>query len=295
MNGVVFGLAAAMLQSLAYVFSRVFFSRNGNSAWLLLVVSHAMMGAMALLAFPWLYPADVHWNRGVILGSVGAAGFYLVGQQALFMALRHMDASRLAPLLGAKILFLAVFTVFFGGAGLSYRQWLAVMLAAGGVYVLNDAGGRLPWRGLLAVGVAVVGYSLSDLSIVSLVASTGLDSWRGSVFGVMLTYLLCGLALVPFLARLPAAARPETWRAALAYAVCWFAAMIFLYACFAEIGAVFGNIVQSTRGLISIMLGLLLVRLGKYEIERRAGWRVTLKRFAAATAMTSAIALYMLG
>ncbi len=294
MNGVFFGLGAATFQSISYLLSRDFFSRHGHSPWLLLVVSHTIMGVMALLALPLVYPAEMQWNRDILLGAVGAGGFYLVGQQALFMALRHIDASRIAPLLGAKILFLALITILFGGEWLSPPQWLAVALAVGGVYILNDAGGRPPWRGGVAVGLAVVGYSLSDLSIVRLVDGTGLDNWRGSLFGAVLTYALCGLALAPFLIRLPAAAKPGPWRSALAYALCWFTAMILLYACFAEIGAVFGNIVQSTRGLISIVLGLLLVHMGRLDIERRVGLRVTLKRGIGAIAMTIAIALYVL-
>lgn len=293
MNGVVFGLGAATLQSMSYLLSRAFFSRHGHAPWLLLVVSHTLMGGMALLLLPWVYPAGMSWNRDVILGTLGAGGFYLLGQQALFAALRHMDASRLAPLLGAKILFLALVTVTFGGAWLTWQQWIAVVLAAGGVYILNDAGGRPPYRGLLAVGVAVVGYSLSDLSIVRLVEGTGLPSFHGSLLGAALTYLLCGLTLAPFLARLPAASQPATWRSALAYAGCWFGSMILLYACFAEIGAVFGNIVQSTRGLISIGLGLWLVSRGRLDIERKVAPRVTVKRGVGAVAMMVAIALYV--
>ncbi len=294
MSGILFGLGAATFQSISYLLSRAFFSRHGHSPWLLLVVSHTIMGVMALLALPLVYPVDMSWNRDIILGAAGAGGFYLLGQHALFVALRHIDASRIAPLLGAKILFLALVTILFGGEWLSPQQWMAVMLAVGGVYVLNDAGGRPPWRGGLAVAVAVVGYSLSDLSIVRLVAGTGLDNWRGSLFGAVLTYSFCGLVLAPFLTRLPEASQPKIWRSALAYALCWFTAMILLYACFAEIGAVFGNIVQSTRGLISIMLGLLLVHMGRLDIERRVGLHVTLKRGLGAVAMTLAIALYVL-
>lgn len=295
MNGIIFGLGAASLQSLSYLLSRTFFARHGHSPRLLLVISHTLMGVMALLIIPWVYPVAMVWNRDVVLGVAGAGGYYLVGQQALFIALRHIDASRLAPMLGAKIIFLALVSVLWGGALLSARQWMAVILAAGGVYVLNEAGGRPPWRGVLAVGVAIVGYSLSDLSIVRLVAGTGLDNFHGSLFGAALTYIMCGLAMAPLLGLEPAAARLATWRSALLYSTCWFAAMVLLFACFAEIGAVFGNIVQSARGLISIMLGVLIARLGRTDIERRIGPATLAKRVAGALAMTSAIALYLTG
>ena len=71
--------------------------------------------------------------------------------------------------------------------------------------------------------------------------------------------------------------------------------MILLYFCFAEIGALFGNIVQSMRGLFSIVLGLLLANIGMTDIERRTGAGVVFRRIAGALAMTAAIALYLRG
>lgn len=295
MIGIVYGLGAASLQSVAYLLSRAVLNRPGFSPGLLLVVSHAIMGLLSLLMLPWMLMQPVSWNQGVFLGAASAGGFYLIGQLALFRALRHIDASRLAPLLGTKILFLAVLAIVTGADGLSPRQWIAVALAVGAVFMLNEAGGRLPLKGLLAVGVAIVGYSLSDLSIVRLVQATGLANWRGSLLGALLTYLMCGLVLAPLLTRHPMAARQAAWRMAWPYAACWFAAMVLLFACFAEIGAVFGNIVQSTRGLISILLGLLMVRFGWTDLERRVGWNAQIKKILGALAMIAAIALYLKG
>ncbi len=295
MIGIVFGLGAAALQSLSYLFSRAFLRRSGQSPWILLVVAHAIMGLAALMLLPWAYVPGAHLNGAVAGWALSASGFYLAGQLAWFHALQHMDSSRVAPLLGAKILLLALLTVAGGGGWLSAAQWGAVLLAAGGVFVLNQTGGRLPARGLLAVAGAILGYSLSDLSIVRLVRATGLDNWRGAFFGAMLSYLVCGLALAPWLVRQRAARAPSTWRAALPFAVCWLLAMILLYACFASIGAVFGNIVQSMRGLFSIGLGVLLARLGWTDIERRSGTTLIFKRLAGALAMTLAIALYFRG
>ncbi len=294
MMGILFGLGAAALQSLSYIYSRAFLRRAGYPPWLLLAVSHAMMALMSLALLPWAYVPGARLDSGVALWTLSTSGFYLAGQLAWFRALQIMDASRLAPLLGAKILLLALLASL-GGAWLSAAQWAAVLLAAAGVFTLHQAGGRLPARGLLAVAVAIAGYSLSDLSIVRLVRATGLDNLRGAFFGAVLSYLACGLAMTPWLVRHPAARAPAAWRAALPFAVCWLSAMILLFACFGDIGAVFGNIVQSARGIISIGLGVALARLGWTDIEGRAGPAVLFRRVAGALAMTLAIALYFRG
>ena len=68
--------------------------------------------------------------------------------------------------------------------------------------------------------------------------------------------------------------------------------MAALYICFGQIGVVFGNILQSTRGFMSVVLGAMLAHLGWHELEQRVDRATLLKRMAAAALMTAAIALY---
>ena len=100
------------------------------------------------------------------------------------------------------------------------------------------------------------------------------------------------LALLPFVPRFPAA---EWRRHALPYAALWFLAMVALYGCFAACGLVLGNIVQSTRGLVSVGLGWLVARTGRTDLEERVGAGVVARRVLAALLLVAAVALYAAG
>ncbi|MBN1670360.1 MAG: hypothetical protein JXR37_04975 [Kiritimatiellae bacterium] len=71
--------------------------------------------------------------------------------------------------------------------------------------------------------------------------------------------------------------------------------MVLLFATFGTIGVVYGNIVQSMRGLISVVLGAAVAALGWRAVEQRVGREVVLRRLAAAALMCGAIALFKLG
>ena len=68
--------------------------------------------------------------------------------------------------------------------------------------------------------------------------------------------------------------------------------MVALYACFGTLGAVFGNILQSTRGIMAVAAGAVLAHLGWHDLEERVGRAVLVRRFSAAALMTAAVAIY---
>lgn len=61
---------------------------------------------------------------------------------------------------------------------------------------------------------------------------------------------------------------------------------------FAFVGPVFGIILQSTRGIMSIIVGVAVSRLGLLHIEAHITHNVFIQRLAAALLMTIAVALY---
>ena len=61
------------------------------------------------------------------------------------------------------------------------------------------------------------------------------------------------------------------------------------------VGPLLGNILQSTRGLISILLGSLFAYLGHFHIESEISRREFFGRLGAGVLMTAAVSLYVLG
>lgn len=217
----------------------------------------------------------------------------MLGQLAWLKALRFQDASSLVPLLGSKIIVLALLSRFIFKEYLSLSQWGAVFLAVAGILILNTAEGKFSAKGLLILSIAVFSYSLSDLSIIQQLDAIGRNNQYTVFYAVALSYVLAGILVAPWLLRASASRSAFAWRAALPFALTWLASILALYACFSLIGAVFGNIVQSMRGLISIGLGVLLARSGFTHLEKSVGPTVILRRLAGALAMIAAIILYL--
>ena len=265
--GIACGFAAAISQSICYLFTKRYTARYPSGMLPLLAWGHIFMGGFSLLCLPLLCPAALpplaQWLPPLALCSI----FYLFGQIAMFLAFRDSDASRLSPLLGLKVLFLSLFCWTMQGAHYGGLQWIAVGLAVLAALALAGSGGRLHRRSLFWIVLACLSYSVSDLFVRATVDHFRfLGDFRGAALSAVLCYVLCGLAglaLLPFLAR---PGRQELL-VILPFSVFWFLAMLLLFACFGLIGVVYGNIVQSTRGLFSIALGLLVAASGRHHLE----------------------------
>ena len=299
--GLAAGFAAAFLQSCSYLVSARYVRESGRAAWTLLPPSFALMGLGALALLPLAWPAGgaaaVAWRPALAAAALSTL-FCLAANAAMFFLLKHLDSSRASPLLAVKVPMLAAFYAFGLGRSCSAAQWLGVALVVAAAALLAGAGRRISraaWGWLLAT---CAGYCVADWYIVrtfDAVAPAFPDLFGRSLFALALIYVVTGaasVALLPLAPRFPAA----DWRRhALPYAALWFSAMVVLYACFASCGLVLGNIVQSTRGLISVALGWFVARAGRTDLEERVGAAVFARRVFAALLLVAAVALYAAG
>jgi drug/metabolite transporter (DMT)-like permease len=301
--GIILGLVAAVAQSASYVFSRMFVIRRGQAVLRLMVLGHLIMGiaSAALLPFFWSPAAKAAVLAPDILWPLlGSAGFYMLGQACIFLALRHSDASRISPMLGLKIAILGVIYTLFcqtpwlrGSPALVPMQWVAIVISVGAAFVLNTSAARLPARLLLAVLAGCLMYCLSDISIYKLVSGLkGVGRLDSTMLTVCLTYAACGVVALfglPFIRRKHGWG---DWLYALPFSASWFGAMIALYTCFGLINVVFGNVIQSTRGLISVLVGAQLAGFGMVHLEQVTPRSVFVRKLLAAAMMTAAITIF---
>ena len=305
--GVVSGLAAAGFSAVSYLVSRHYglgqraLGRKG-AALRLLAVSHLLMAAICIPLTWAAWPATsppVQLFAGPLAASVG---FYLLGQTSLFAALKRVEASRMAPLLGLKIVMLAVIVSFVLGHVLDTRQWLAVALSVAAAVMLQVGRGAVPIGAFGFVLSCCLSFAISDIFIIRLIdglqagastSSVAISRLHAGGLAMALTYGLCGLLFVPLVVGLRPYTRTD-WVAAAQYASAWLLSMVGLYCCFGLVGVVFGNILQSTRGVMSVALGAALAHFGWHELEQRVDRVTLLRRLAAALLMTAAIALYVI-
>lgn len=298
--GVAVGFLAAFLQSCSYLVSARYVRQSGRPSWTLLPPAYLLMApaAFAIVAATLRFAqGPVPWRAALVPATFSMATCVLANA-TMFQMLKSVDASLASPLLGLKVPMLALFYTFALARPCTGAQWIAVGLVFVATAALAGAGRRLSrasWGWLLAT---CAGFSLSDWLIGETFAAVepAFPAFAPrALFSLGFIYLVCAAAALlatPFCPRLP---RAGWLRWAAPYAAAWFAAMAALYACFATCGIVLGNIVQNTRGLLSIALGWLVARAGRTDLEERVSRAVLARRVAAAVLLLAAVALYALG
>ena len=294
--GILFGLAAATCQSVTYLQSRHFVGHTEGGFRRLMLLGHLIQATIGLAALPFLWPAGMPVFRQYAFPLFMNSGGYLLGQACLFITLRQVEASRVAPFLSIKIAMLATLAWLVMGRTITGWQWTAVGLAIAGAWLLNWTGGQFPTRVLVTVLLTCVGYAISDVYIKVFIESLApIAPLRAAMVDVAMTYIVCGVVVLPLWFSVGQVAWSDVRRAT-PYAVTWLASMAFLYACFALVNVVLGNIVQSTRGLISILLAPIMARSGDWgHLETAQPPHAVLRRAGVAVLMTVAVALYVWG
>jgi len=306
--GLISGLGAALCQSLSYLGTRHFaHSRTAASSRQLMVFGHLWMGMFGAIVLVCEWPGGWRWVLEVWQPVFLMTLFYLVGQVGMTLALRHAEPSRVSPLMGVKIIFLAGLSSFLTQpqvaatvpvVGLTWMQWAGVILSVVAAVALNYAGAALRKRAVAAILLACLAFTFSDWNI-----GRGNLAIHGALPGALIlqvSFLNVGLAYV--LAAVPALAlaplwgtrKAKDWLDAAPFAVTWFAGMLFLFWCFAEVGPLLGAILQSMRGLMSIIIGSLLIHWGHVHMEPHSSRGVLARRLAAGALMFVAVGLYVI-
>ncbi len=305
--GIAAGLAAAFFSAVSYLVSRHYGNKDGGSSLRLLVFAHVLMGIVCLPIAWFLQPDPVPLAAVWLPSLAGSSVTYLLGQAAVFAALKRIDASQLAPLLGLKIAVLAVLATCVRGEQLTGRQWLAVIISMAAVAVLQwprrHAAIKAPWATIGMVMTICLCFAIADLFIVALIDAVQLSGeatsakaavggrLRAGGFAMAATYVLCGMIAIPWVRYAAGGRRGGLFPAAL-YAAAWLASMAGLYVCFGLVGAVLGNILQSTRGVMAVGLGAMLASMGWHDLEQPVDRETFVRRIMAAVLMTAAIAIY---
>jgi hypothetical protein len=276
--------------------------------WDLMILGHVWMGLLGLgacaLFWPWGSGGRELWRWEVVWPVVGVSVAYLLGQVGMMYAMKHDDPSRVTPLFSFKVLMQAVVTWAFGASlaadrgGMTWLQWVAVGLCVAAAVSMNFSGKPPRRRALLGVAWTVVVFAISDYHIGWLVRGVGhvepaMSNGRVAVLAAGMQYVFCGLAALPCIGLVERGGRRD-WGEALPFAAAWFGSMMFLFAAFGLVGVVLGSILQSTRGLMTMVLAAGVARLGHEHIEPRHERGVILRRAAAGLLMFVAVSLYVI-
>jgi len=241
-------LAAIVFALGSMVFKRAY--DEGAGVVHAVVVNNVLLAIVFLPLFafesrpiPWS-----QWYLPVLTGGVFAAGHLLNA-----LSLRVGDVSVATPLLGAKVVFVAILAWLVFGWPLTAKQWLAAALATGGVFLMGmtdfKPGGRAGLTTVLALGCAGA-FSLTDVMIQSWADGFGVFNFLPVQFAALAIF---SLAMVPFFSRNSLYAPLKAWPWIFAAAVLSAIQAILITAAIGiwrDAAAV--NVVYATRGLWSI-------------------------------------------
>lgn len=283
--GVIASFLGATFQALNYSFTQRCQQKYQIDGVKLLVAVHVCIGVMAFI--PTI--ALDYWKLitpDLADDFVKINAPYLIAQYLLINAIRRSDASIVSPLLALKIPVLAFISVMFFDASFSLMQVASIagILALG--WYFSSISGTINIAPLFLVLGASVCYSLSDMAITQfsheLMEGNPVEQ---ALATICINYLVCGIFSIPFMMLMRVnliMVYQVKW-----VALAWFIAVIFLILGFNISGVVSGNVVQSLRGVMGIILVYLFFRT---QINQPSSmWR---KKLYAAVGMFIAVGLF---
>ncbi len=286
-------LLLPLASSVGYVVAVLLVKRSaffGVGLWRTTFVANVATGCC--LAPLWLLggpgqPATMLWQPAV----VGA--LFFSGQVCTFWAING-DVSVATPVLGLKILMVALLSSVLLADPVPLKWWVAAALSTGAIALLNGGGRggrRKVGTTVMAASLAAASFALSDVLIQKWAPAWGAGRFLPLLFWAL---ALFSLGLIPFFrAPLREISRPAwNWLLPGALVLALQAAsMTYAVAVFGEATAV--NVVYSSRGLWSVVAVWLIGHWFRNE-EQHLGAAVLRRRLGGALLMLAAIGLVVI-
>lgn len=277
-------LAAALLYAIAALLLKRA-TQRGIGPWRVMFVTN-WIEALLFAPFWLLGGAPFLWVN--LLHAVLCGAAFFAGQVFTFLALSRGDVSVATPVLGTKVIFVALFAVLLGSEHLTAGLWFAALLTAIATALLGTGGPR-PQH---SIGVslfygfsAAASFALTDVLAQKWAAAWGFGHFAPAMFA---TVALLSFGLIPFF-RGKMRDLPWPWLGSGAVLLGLQASGI-AYAVMSFGSATTTNVVYNSRGIWTV---LLVWTVGGWfaNTERAQGHRIMLRRLFASLLLLAAIAL----
>jgi drug/metabolite transporter (DMT)-like permease len=286
-------LLLPLVSSLLYVLGVLLVKRAsdlGVGVWRTTFVANVVM---AIVFAPlWLVAeAAMPWHQ--IWQPVLVAGLLLIGQVAGFYALSRGDVSVATPVLGVKVILVALWTTWILDESVPARLWLAAGLSTVAVGLLGYRGGVGHRRTGLTIVCALV--TAAVFALFDVLVQKWSPAWGASRFLPLLALLVVvySMVLVRFFSA-PLRTVPRAGWSWLLFgaAVLAVQSVIFIFAVARFGDATAANVVYNARGMWTVMAVWLV---GHWFMNREQDLAVAVlrRRLAGAALMSSSIVLVL--
>lgn len=248
-------LASAFVYAAGAILVKQAISR-GASSWAVAFFSNLALG---LFFAPLLLFGHGNWNASQCGWAVLAGALFFAGQIGTFRSLAAGDVSIATPVLGSKLVFVALLCTAIPGNRPDPDLWLAVGLTVAGVALLHRGPRRPASHPLATAGWALLAaacFAATDVAVQTKAPKAGFTLFVPIMFGVVMA-----LSLPPMLARVRSGGsfRGGGGRGAWLWGGAGIALLVLQSAAVAAAIGIFGdaagvNVVYSSRGLWSLLL-----------------------------------------
>lgn len=288
-----FALLFPLVSAFLYVIGALLLRRAadfGVGFWRTTFVANLICAAIFSLLL--LRGGTFHWQ--LLWQPAVVALLFMAGSIFNFVSLDRGDVSLATPVLGIKIILVAVLTTLILGQSVSPRMWAAAALSTLAIALLNWTRGvhhHHVTLTILAAGGSAASFALFDVLVQKWTPAWGAGRFLPTMLGFVALLSLGAASQFPApLRALPSAA----WRWLLAGSV----VLAFQSIIFVSSVAVFGqatsaNVVYSSRGLWSVILVWVI---GHWfsNTEQKLGAGILRWRLVGALLMMAAIALVLI-
>ena len=270
-------LAASLLHAFTFAYSKQFLAHSQNRVKLAFYSQYAV-GLLGMLLLPFVGVDNFIDNIGLIV-TMGV--FVMIGQVAYLNALRHGDASFVVPMLGLKMFVVAGFSAFI----FSETYGPMVYLGAFGVFVslffLNDGKLHGSSRALLFVLLTCLMFGAADITVMALLRN-GVQGFQIAAYVFAIPTMVM-MPLSPILFKNDWKVSAPLAKTLAIYGSVHLCGVVLLMLAFVQSQQVtLINILQSSRGLMSIGVIYLMARIGFSEIEHLTHRQLTIRGFGGA-------------
>jgi drug/metabolite transporter (DMT)-like permease len=277
--------------ALGYGFAAIMLKRgtDGAGPWRVNFLTNWVQAT--LFSLLWIFPVEHAATAANVGHAVLSGAIFFIGQIFTFLAISRGDVSVATPVLGSKVIFVALFSAALATETISTSTWLAVLLTAAATALLGlghpHASREAIIRSLVYGFSAAAFYALTDITQQRWVHEWGFSHYAATLF---LTVAILSLTLIPLLRRDSRQVPAESWRWIIAGAT-----VLAIQACgvawsIVTIGATSTNVLYNSRGLWSVVL---VWTIGHWfgNAERTHGRAVMIRRFAGSMLLLGAIVL----
>lgn len=247
-------------------------------------------GSLVFIPLAFLEKQSVPWSLWPV--PVGVGLMFFIGSWFTFIAMQRGDVSLVTPVLGSKVVFVALATTLFIANGMPPLMWIAALLTTAGILMMSATDLKTPRGARLAGPVMIALISAAFFAMADVVMQKFAPQFGGKMFLAVMsgTYgVLSATAMLTGLNRPPITwSRATAWSVAGSILVAGQSLLMGIALAFYS-DAIGVNVVYATRGLWSLMvvalLGPLIGNRERHDSGRAYGIRV----FAAILLLASVV------